>query len=280
MKRGNRISSSNFVALCLGAIVAFSLLSTIAFAQASGVARAAGDLTVARQVTVNGTAARLSGMTIYSNNRLKTGAQGGATVSLGRRGRVELGANTELLLQFGDGSLGGSLQTGRLVMSLPAGVALALSTAKGLVKSDGLEATVVSVESANEKMKVVAHLGQAKIITAGKTETVSAGEEVALGSAAGGTGWQHRRLVAASLVGAGSAVGAASLSQAASQTLGPVAVNARPAASLTSLINSGINFSLAQILAPGGDPQRFFDTTIVCRDNENFFCGRRSTTTP
>lgn len=281
MKRKKVTSRINLRALCLGG-AAIVLLSLTAFTtQAQTENRAIGEVTAARQTSVNGTATRSSGMTVFSNSRIKTGDGGSATVSLGKRGRVELGAKTDLTLQYANAVFGGNLLAGRMVFSLPAGIALALNTPKGVVKADGLQPTVVSIETGTEKMKVVAHLGEAKVVANGKTETVMSGEEVAIGSQTRGDGVQRRRLVAASLVGAGSAVGVASAGQTASQTLGPVVVNAKPAASLTGLINTGINFSLAQIISGNGrDPERYFDTTIVCRDTENFLCRRRSGVTP
>lgn len=263
------------------AALLLALGSPAALAQTDN--KAIGEITAARQVSLNGVATRSSGMTVFSNSRIRTGDNGGATVSLGKRGRVELGSKTDLTLQFANAALGGNLQAGRLVLSVPAGIALALNTPKGLVKADGLQPTVISLETANEKMKVVAHLGEAKVVANGKTEMVAAGEEVAIGSQTRGEGFQRRRLVAASLAGAGSAAGIASAGaagQTANQTLGPVVANVKPTSSLTGLINTGINFSLAQIIADGRDPERFFEIRVGCRDAESFLCRRRSSVSP
>jgi hypothetical protein len=285
MKRKELTSRIDLRALCLGGAAALllSVASTAAQAQTDNKAinQAIGEIAAARQASVNGMATRSAGMTVFSNSRIKTGESGSATVSLGKRGRVELGAKTDLTLQYANAALSGTLHAGRLVLSVPAGIALALNTPKGLVKSDGLQPTVVSLETGTEKMKVVAHLGEAQIVANGKTETVTSGEEVAIGSQTRGEGFQRRRLVAASLVGAGAGAGigvasAGAAGQTAGKALGPVVVNAKPAASFTSLINTGINFSLSQLIGNGRDPERFFDVTIVCRDVDNFLCRRRS----
>lgn len=285
MKRKEVSLRNHLRALCLGGGMALLLALVAPATQAQTDNKAIGEITAARQVSLNGIAARSSGMTVFSNSRIKTGDSGSATVSLGKRGRVELGSKTDLTLQFANAALGGNLQTGRLVLSVPAGIALALNTPKGLVKADGLQPTVISLETASEKMKVVAHLGEAKVVANGKTEMVAAGEEVAIGSQTRGEGFQRRRLVAASLVGAGGVAGIASAGtagagQTASQTLGPVVANVKPTSSLTGLINTGINFSLAQIIADGRDPERFFEIRIVCRDTESFLCRRRSGVSP
>jgi hypothetical protein len=281
MKRYQFTSQIWTCALSLSLSSALILLAGTPPAQAQ--TRPAGEVSAARQASVNGVGVRASGTTIFSNSRVVTGERGSAAISLARRGRVELGAKTELLLQFGGGTVGGELRTGWLVLSVPAGVQLALTTAKGLIKSDGLQPTVITVEAAPEKTKVIAHLGEAKLVAGGRTELVTPGEEVALGSALGsegrGEGWQRRRVIAASLIGAS---GAASAAQVVGRAAQPVATAARPAtATLGSLLNTGINFSLAQILSGNPrDPESYFDTTVVCRDNESFLCRRRSGVTP
>lgn len=241
--------------------------------------RAAGEVSAARQASVNGVTVRSSGTTVFSNSRVTTGERGSAAISLGRRGRVELGAKTELLLQFGQGNVGGELRAGRLVLSVPTGVQLNLTTAKGVIKADGLQPTVLTIETASDKTKVVAHLGEAKLLAGGKTELVTAGEEVALGSSSQNAGWSRRRIVAASVLGAGGAAGAVSTAQVAGRAVAPAAVAAKPTtATLSSLISTGLNFSLTQLVNSGNprNPETYFDTTIVCRDTENFLCKRRS----
>jgi hypothetical protein len=199
MKRYQFTSQIWTCALSLSLSSALILLAGTPPAQAQ--TRPAGEVSAARQASVNGVGVRASGTTIFSNSRVVTGERGSAAISLARRGRVELGAKTELLLQFGGGTVGGELRTGWLVLSVPAGVQLALTTAKGLIKSDGLQPTVITVEAAPEKTKVIAHLGEAKLVAGGRTELVTPGEEVALGSALGsegrGEGWQRRRVIAA-----------------------------------------------------------------------------------
>lgn len=282
MKRNQITAQINSKALCLGLMTALFLPVAPARAQTQPDNKAIGEISAARQASVNGLAARTSGTTIFSNSQIKTAESGSATISLGKRGRLELGGKTDLTLQYANSVLGGTLRAGRLVLSVPAGVSLALNTANGLVKADGLRPTVLSIAAGAEKMKVVAHLGEAQLVAAGKTETVTAGEEVVIGSQTRGAAFHHRRLVAAGLVGTGSAVGIAAAGQtAAGQTLGPVIASAKPTFSLTGLINTGINFSLAQIIGGSGrDPESYFDTNVVCRDQNSFQCRPRSPNTP
>jgi hypothetical protein len=280
MKRSQFTSRIRSLALGLALPGLVWMLPGTAGAQAQ--TRVAGEVSAARQASLNGVTVRSSGTTVFNNSRLTTGDRGSAAISLGRRGRVELGAKTELLLQFAQGQVGGELRAGKLVLSVPSGVQLALTTAKGVIKSSGLQPTVISVESSATQTKVIAHLGEAQLVAGGKTETVRPGEEVALGSQGSGAGLQRRQVVAASLLGTGGAAGAAASAQVAGRAAQPVALAARPAsATFSSLLSTGLNFSLAQLAGRTvRDPDQYFDTTVVCRDSENFFCRRRSTVNP
>lgn len=248
------------------------LSATVGYAQG----KAAGEISAARQASVNGVAVRSSGVTIFSNSKILTGEKGSAAVSLGRRGKLELGAKTNLLLQFSGTQIGGDLQSGRLILSLPAGIALALNTPKGLVKADGLQPTVVTIESASDKTKVLAHLGETKLISGTKTERILPGDEVALNGQGKGEGWQRRRIWAASLLDAGSAAGVTSASQTIGPVLQPAAYSAKATTTFSSLLSTGINFSLAQLAGAGRDPEQLFETSVTCRDVDNFLCRRRS----
>lgn len=279
MKRAQSTSQNWKTATHRLFLLALCMMANAALLHAQTTTRATGEMTAARAASINGVAVRSSGITVFSNSKILTGERGSAAISLGKRGRVELGAKTNLALQFGSGLVGGELQAGRLVVSVPAGVAIALNTAKGLVKSDGLQPTVLTVESLSEKTKVIAHLGEAKLTINGKTENVLSGEEVVMGSQ-GREGLQRRRLIAASLAGASGAVGATAATQAASGAVAPAALSTKTAVSFSSLVNTGLNFSLNQLFRPTRDPEQFFDTSVTCRDADSFFCRRRSSTTP
>lgn len=248
------------------------LAPTVALAQT----KAAGELLLARQTTLNGTAA-VSGVTIFSNNRVKTTAGGAAIINLGKIGRIELDAKTELALRFSAATVGGELLSGRATMSVPAGVALALTTAKGVITSDGKQASILTVEVMGETARVVARLGAAQINTGGKVERVLTGDELTLGPSSRGAGWQRQQLALMGAAGVGGAIAAAGA--AGAQRAVPI-VQSAPA--FTRLVNASLNYSIQRLTSQNvvRDPEIFFDPTITCRDHDNFLCRRRSGVNP
>ena len=242
--------------------------------------RAAGEISFARQVTINGRPVGAGG-TVFSHSQIKTANRGGATLNLGKVGRMELGADTDYLLAFSAAQLAGELKSGQLMISLAAGIGLELATPKGTVFTDGGKAAVLTVEMNGDTARVAALMGEARIVAGGRAERVTAGNELTLGAKTQGTGvWQHKPLlIAGAAAGAGGAVIAARSAQAAV----PAAVQAQSkAVSLSSLLNAGVNYSLSQLLRSPNDrdPDKFFTSTISCRDHENVFCTRRSNSRP
>ena len=77
----------------------------------------AGEITVTGQVTVNGQTA-VSNSTIISGSTIVTGADSSAVVSLGKLGRVEVLADSNLVLNFSDSSIVGSLQRAKLAFRM------------------------------------------------------------------------------------------------------------------------------------------------------------------
>ena len=83
------------------AVAVICVSSSLALAQGKDVA---GEITVTGQVTVNGQAA-VSNATIISGSSVVTGADSNAIISLGRIGRVEVLANSNITLNFSDNSI-------------------------------------------------------------------------------------------------------------------------------------------------------------------------------
>lgn len=81
-------------------------------------------------ITVNGTGAR-SGQTVFSGQQIQTPAGTGATVQLGRLGRVDLAPGTSLTLTFDAGSVTVNLATGCVILTAARGVAGTVQTPDG-----------------------------------------------------------------------------------------------------------------------------------------------------
>src|SRR5262245_52979781 len=90
---------------------------------AQGGAKTAGELSVKGNVTINGTSA-ISGSTVFNNSLVKTQRGSGATINLGKLGRVQLGPESEMMLRFADNTIEGNLISGRAILNTPPGVAI------------------------------------------------------------------------------------------------------------------------------------------------------------
>ena len=86
-----------------------------------------GEITVSGQVTVNGQTA-VSNSTIVSGSTIVTGAGSSAIVSLGKTGRVEILADSNLVLNFTETGIVGILSSGKARVANAAGVATTFTT--------------------------------------------------------------------------------------------------------------------------------------------------------
>lgn len=106
-----------------------------------------GELTVSGQVSVNGQNA-VSNSTIVSGSTIVTGQDSSAVISLGKTGRVELQANSNLVLNFSETGIVGILSSGKALVANAAGVATTFTTKDSTVIADAGQANnfVVEVE--------------------------------------------------------------------------------------------------------------------------------------
>jgi hypothetical protein len=118
--------------------------SSIALAGAKDIT---GEITVTGQVSVNGQSA-VSNATIVSGSTIVTGPDSTATISLGKTGRIEVLAGSNIVLNFADSSIVGILSSGKAHVSNGAGVATTITTKDTTVIADAAQADnfVVEVE--------------------------------------------------------------------------------------------------------------------------------------
>ena len=124
-----------FVTLITVAAV-WSVYSMVAFAMPVD---QAGEITVSGQVTVNGQAA-ISNSTILSGAVIVAGSNSNATVSLGKLGRVEVLADSNVTLIFSSNSIVATLAEGQTRVSSSAGVAATVTTKDTTVIADSSQA--------------------------------------------------------------------------------------------------------------------------------------------
>jgi hypothetical protein len=105
----------------------------------------AAEITVTGQVTVNGQPA-VSNSTIMSGAVIATAQNSSAVVSLGKLGRVELLADSNMTLRFTDNSIVGTLTTGKAHVSSSAGTATTITTKDTTAIADSSQADNFMVE--------------------------------------------------------------------------------------------------------------------------------------
>ena len=103
------------------------------------------EITVTGQVTVNGQTA-LSNSTIVSGSTIVTGANSSAVISLGKNGRVEILADSNLVLNFSATGIVGVLSSGKVRVSNAPGVAATITSKDATVIADAGQADTFLVE--------------------------------------------------------------------------------------------------------------------------------------
>ncbi len=137
-----------------------------------------GEITVTGQVSVNGQSA-VSNSTIVSGSTVVTGADSSAVISLGKVGRIEVLADSNIVLNFSDSSIVGILSSGKVRVSDSTGVATTITTKDTTVIADTAQANnfLVEVECSHTHVDTTAGLvtmregASDKQVAAGTTAT-------------------------------------------------------------------------------------------------------------
>jgi hypothetical protein len=245
----------------IGFVAFLPMIAGPAWAQSSS--KAKGEVVSASQAKINGFSA-ISGMTVFSNNRVMTGQHGSAVINLGKLGRIEFGAETDMTLRLTEASIGGELRSNRVVVSARAGIAIAVSTAKSIVTTDGRQPAVLTIYLDGEGARVIAHVGEASVVPTGKEGRTAGGKE--LSQSPRGNGWKRAGLVAG-------AVGAASVAKIGVQG----AAAAPNAPTFAGLFKAGINYSIdPKFNNSGQDSEDSFETSMTCRESDKKYCRKKS----
>jgi len=244
----------------IGFIAFLPLIAGPSWAQSSS--KAKGEVVSASQAKINGFSA-ISGMTVFSNNRVMTGQHGSAVINLGKLGRIEIGAETDMTLRLSEASIGGELRSSRVVVSARAGIAIAVNTAKSMVTTDGRQPAVLTIYVDGERARVIAHVGEASIVPTGKEGRRAGGKE--LSQSPRGDGWKRAGLVAG-------AIGAASVAKTGVQG----AAAAPNAPTFAGLFKAGINYSIDPKFNRNQDSEESFETSMTCRDSDEKYCRKKS----
>jgi len=203
-----------FVTLTTMAAV-WCVYSMVAFAVPTDLT---GEITVTGQVSVNGQAV-VSNSTVISGATIATGDGSSAIVSLGKTGRLEIGANSNMTLRFTDNSIVAIVSDGKSRFSNASGVATTVTTKNATFIADSGQANnfVIEVECSHTHVDTTSGVvvmregANDKRVVAGSTAV--AGNLVQTGckpcmrpnSTPGPavTGWAWLLLVAAGVAGVG-----------------------------------------------------------------------------
>ena len=162
----------------LTALAVWCVYSTVIFAATKDLT---GEITVTGQVTVNGQTA-ISNSTIVSGSTIVTGAGSSAAISLGKAGRIELGADSNITLKFSEGSITGILSSGKARVSNAAGVATTITTKDATTIGDAGQANNFAVEVECSHTHVDTTAGLVTMRTGNNDKQVAAGTTAEAGN--------------------------------------------------------------------------------------------------
>ena len=139
------------------ALVAIFCISSMV--SLAGTRDVTGEITVTGSVTVNGQNI-ISNSTIVSGSTIVTADNSSAIISLGKAGRIEVLAGSNLTLQFADSSITGILNAGKVRVSNNAGVATSITTKDSVALADAGQANsfVVEVECSHTHVDTISGL--------------------------------------------------------------------------------------------------------------------------
>ena len=146
-----------------------------------------GEITVSGQVKVNGQHA-VSNSTIVSGSTVSTGAESGAIVSLGSKGKIELLPDSSATLKFTDNSIVAMLSTGKVKILNSAGISSTVSTRSATVVADAGQANSYTVDvGCSDDIKcsqtfVETATGLVTLRSANSVKQVAAGTDAASGN--------------------------------------------------------------------------------------------------
>jgi hypothetical protein len=132
-----------------------------------------------KSVSVNGNQVG-TGATVASGAKIESPAGVGATVDLGKLGRVDLASQTNVTITFGEGQVTVNLQEGHVVLTTHTGVVGTLTDPSGAAaRTDGAKTSSVAAGTPNAAGRGVG---------AGKAVAGAAAGAAAAGGAAAGRG--------------------------------------------------------------------------------------------
>lgn len=171
----NRIRKSITV---LTAVAVWCVYSMVAFAAAPDVT---GIISVTGNVTVNGQPA-VTNATVVSGSTIVTGANSSAVINLGKIGRIEMAADSNMTLKFADTNIVGILSSGKARVSNTSGVATTITTKDSAIIADAGQANSFAVEVECSHTHVDTISGLVTMRSGNNDKQVAAGTDATAGN--------------------------------------------------------------------------------------------------
>lgn len=171
----NRIRRSITV---LTAVAVWCVYSMVAFAAAPDVT---GIISVTGNVTVNGQPA-VTNATVVSGSTIVTGANSSAVINLGKIGRIEMAADSNMTLKFADTNIVGILSSGKARVSNTSGVATTITTKDSAIIADAGQANSFAVEVECSHTHVDTISGLVTMRSGNNDKQVAAGTDATAGN--------------------------------------------------------------------------------------------------
>ena len=162
----------------LTAVAVWCMYSMVAFAAAPNVT---GIISVTGQVTVNGQPA-VTNTSVISGSTIVTGANSSAAINLGKIGRIELAADSNMTLKFADNSIVGILSSGKARVSNTSGVATTITTKDSAIIADAGQANSFAVEVECSHTHVDTMSGLVTMRSGNNDKQVAAGTDAVAGN--------------------------------------------------------------------------------------------------
>jgi hypothetical protein len=162
----------------LTAVAVWCVYSMVALAAPKDIT---GEITVTGQVTINGQAV-VSNSTVVSGSIIVTSDNSTAVISLGKTGRVELLANSNITLKFSDSGITGILSEGKARVSNAAGVATTITTKDATVIADAGQGNSFAVEVECSHTHVDTLSGIVTMRTGTNDKQIAAGTDAVAGN--------------------------------------------------------------------------------------------------
>jgi hypothetical protein len=171
----------NIIHKATSLVLTIAILCTYSMVALAGTKDITGEITVTGNVTVNGQSV-VSSSTIVSGSTVVTDANSSAVISLGKTGRLEVLADSNLTLKFSENSITGILSSGKIRVSNSAGVATTITTKDGVAIADAgqTDSFVVEVECSHTHVDTIA--GLVTLRSGSNDKQVAAGTDATAGN--------------------------------------------------------------------------------------------------